>query len=760
MKKIILYTILGAGLAMPLSSCSDFLEVSSPSEVDADFVYKDISTAEAAIAGINEAWRVATANSTFGNGLYYAVDAPGSDIERHPEAYTGQLGRHYPEGLYEDGAAISSWAATNTIDFKDSKNAFTYIYATIALANNAISAIEARADYEEIINSKLPSTWGFFYGQAVAARAASYLDLVRYYGDVPYLTYGGQNATVITGRDEILEGEIAKLRLVEPLMYRPGETDGQGNIVGKGTFSRTLVQGLIGRFCVYAGGYSTRRSDMEYKSLAGNTLSFEKIGTENNGAFYGRRTDWQDFFSIAKEYLDAAVSNPGSTVVFHSTDPRGTVADDGRHFGNPYQYFFQQLMEYVAESQYADESIYEIPMTRGNSNERPYSQGRVSDGGGSNAYPCKGYGQCRIQPTYYYGWFDNNDMRRDVTITVTGSTGKGVEKLIPFTMGSKSSAGGLCMNKFDENRQPDPYYQKQRNSGINGPYMRLSHLYLLDAEVNAVLNNEGVAKDLLKKVRERAFATPALADVDGFIQREGGLYNAIIKERAFEFGGEGDRRNVLIRTGKLPEAIKETKEQLIAMVNGLKANGSYTFDNGNTISNYIWTVSGDLKEKYGYRLTTQCVSEKDPFLFPGWRGQFDDWGSKGAKESDYKGKSNLAIKGLFEQYTPNAIEVTYAADGTKETMIGKSFKEMMDLMGQVGSDGKPRVSSIVEKDDDLGFALTKWAIDIVNNEAEYTTNVFKDYSYSKAPIYLYPIPSNTIRLSLGGITNGFGFPQE
>jgi len=750
MKKTIIYAALMGTLTLSTTACSDFLEVSSPSSVDADFVYKDASTAEAALAGINEKWRSACSSNTFGNGLYYACDAAGSDIERHPEKYTGQLQRHYPEGLYENGEAVSTWASSNTIDFKDSKNAYTAVYATIALANNAISAIENRSDFNEIVNSGKPSLWGFFYGQAVAARAVSYYDLVRYYGDVPYLTFGGQNATVITGRDEILEGEIAKLRMVEPLMYRPGETDSQGNVVGKGTFNRTFVQGLIGRMCVWAGGYMTRRSDVEYKSLAGNALSFERMGIENNGCFYARRSDWKDFFQMAKKYLDEAVANPGSSVKFNTTDPRGEVGEDGRAYGNPYQYYFQQLMDYVAEIRFVDESVYEVPMTRGDSNERPYSQGRVSSGGGSNAYPCKAYGQCRIQPTYYYGWFDNNDMRRDVTVTVTGSDGKGMEVLIPFGMGSVAKNGGLCMNKFDENRQADPYTAKQRNSGVNHPYMRLSHLYLLDAEVNAVLGNEGVAKDLLRRVRERAFPSAALADVEGFIAREGGLYNAIIKERAFEFGGEGDRRGVLIRTGKLPEAIKAVKEELNKMVQGLRTAGSYTFGNGNIISNYIWTKSADLKDMKGYRLTTQCQDPNDPFLFPGWRGQFDDWKSKGAKEENFKGKSNVGIKGLFKPYTPAKV-IVKKADKSEETLTGKSFEELMALMEDAN------VKSVVDEE---GYSLTPWAVNIVNNAEEYTTNVFKNYDYNKAPIYLYPIPSNTIRLSGGGISNGYGFPQE
>ena len=51
-------------------------------------------------------------------------------------------------------------------------------------------------------------------------------------------------------------------------------------------------------------------------------------------------------------------------------------------------------------------------------------------------------------------------MRRDVTCTVTGSTGDGSEKIIPFTMGSVANNGGIALNKWDENRQANPWVIK------------------------------------------------------------------------------------------------------------------------------------------------------------------------------------------------------------------------------------------------------------------------------------------------------------
>ena len=48
MKKI-LYTMMGVGMLFAATSCEDFLDTSSPSEADVDFVFSEASTARAAL---------------------------------------------------------------------------------------------------------------------------------------------------------------------------------------------------------------------------------------------------------------------------------------------------------------------------------------------------------------------------------------------------------------------------------------------------------------------------------------------------------------------------------------------------------------------------------------------------------------------------------------------------------------------------------------------------------------------------------------
>ncbi len=699
--KILSFAILAAG-AFALTSCEDFLETSSKSKPDGDFVFSNMTTARAAMDGAYSEWHGAISSQIFGDGLYYALDMAGSDIMRHPEKYENQPLRHVPESFYTNGTAAANY---DPVGYgKEAPNSpYSVLFSVIGKANAVTSAIEETAGFADMMAAATPTDLSQLYGEAVALRATAFRELIKYYGDVPYQSVMGEAALGLSPRDSIYDVLIADLQRVEPLMKPVGKD--------KRFFSQTYVDGLIGRLALEAGGYQTRRGDIRYVNGKGEALTFETIGEKNNDATYGRRSDWRDLYNIAKTSFQNAINHAG-TASLVTSDPRS--AANGRVFGNPYQYFFQQL--HGDDAGYADESIYEEPFQQGASGNDPrsYSLGRPSAGGGSNNYPCKAYAQGRINPAFYYGVFDPKDMRRDVACAVTGSTGKGYEKLIPFTPGSTANGGGIACNKFDENRQTTVWTKNQRRSGINAPYMRMSEIYLGLAEAAAALGDDATAKNYLKVIRDRAFG--GNGNIDAFIAKEGSLLKAVIDERGFEFAGEGDRRFTLIRTGLIAEKIREIKELTQKMIEGLQNNGYYTFENGNTISTYVWTKMVDAKATYGHRLTAQCPAgqENDPVLYPSWRGQNDDWEAYGLSYGSNTA-TNLAIKGLFTKLTEEEI-------------------------------------AALEAD---GYTKTAWGEDIVKNAQEYYTYLFYQYDYTKAPIYLFPFSPNT--MGTGGFTNGYGF---
>ena len=709
MKKILYYGFCLSGL-MAMSSCGDFLETSTPSETDANFVFSNSETSRAALDGAYEQWR-ATANSyAFGAGLFYAADITGSDIERHPEPFDKQPGRHWPECLYQNGTYAGTYNLTS-YQAEGDKNPYANLFSVVSKANQVIKYVSAVDGFDQILAAKTPSAQGQIYGEAIALKATAYRELLRFYGDVPYLSGSENDRTGLCGRDSIYDVILNELQVAAPNMYRVGSIPG---VTGKNYMSRTFVEGLIGRMALEAGGYQTRRGDITRVDGNGNALTFETIGTENNGATYGRRTDWKKYYELAKTYFKAVIDNSG-TATLVTKDPRS--ASSGRTYNNPYQYFFEQMHQ--GDEVFADESIYEYVMTQSTqSNERPYSNGRPSAGGNSN-YPCKAFGQARINPAFYYGVFDPSDLRRDVSCTVTGSAGKtATEQLIPFTPGSQANGGGISLNKWDENRQTTPWVAKQRLSGINGPYMRIAEMYLGYAEACAALGDNAEAKTYLTIIRDRAFGGTGKGNVDAYIATKSSLLEAVIDERGFEYAGEGDRRWTLLRSGFFAQKILAMKELTKKMIDGLEKDGYYQFDNGNVLSNYIWTKMVDAKTLKGHRLTAQCTDVNDPILCPGWRGVNDDWSKFGFDYKTATPATNVAIKGLFTPLTADEI-ATLEADG---------------------------------------YNKTKWAIEIVNNRDEYDKYYFYDYDGVKAPIYLWPFTPNVC--ANGGFKNGYGFKSE
>ncbi|MBR3773783.1 MAG: RagB/SusD family nutrient uptake outer membrane protein [Alistipes sp.] len=707
--KRILNTILVVAALFTLTSCEDYLETNSPSVVDRDFVFQNEESARAALYyGYSTLQNCRSLHSV---GFFW-TPIWGSDIEDAQDSYSEGSAGCLEKTFYPTGTA------NYNINSGEGTEVFEQLYNTIAVANSLITSYEAMENFESEIMTGEPNSLSDIYGQAVALRATCYYELCRWYGDVPHSLVAGQQAQGLTSRYAIYDYHVKKLIEVEPHMFRPGEGTTRADVM-----NRTYVQGLIGRICLYNGGYLTRRTDLGadfYVDGDGNVLSFDDWSVEKNGAVYGRRSDWKEVFAIGKQYLQELANNSGS-VVLHTTDPRGEKVGD-RTYGNPFQYTFQQ-MHAGDNITLADESIYEIPMMYLHGSDRPAYIGRPSSGGNGGA-PCVACGQDRVNAHFYYGWFDNNDMRRDASVCVTGSTGGGQEKMQSFERSAWGAGCGPGTNKWDWNRLPSPDTSSYGTSGINVSYMRISDAYLMLAEICAALGDDATAKTYLGKVHHRAFPGNNDPNFNTYITECGGLYKAVIKERALEFVGEGDRRWTLIRTGMLPEAAVQVRKDMTKLIDDVVAQGYHEFANGNQIPAYVWTKQVDARAQYGYRLTAQCPDENDPVLFPGWRGQHDDWGGLIPSYASVTA-TNVAIKGLFE----------YIAPGSEEAQALEAE----------------------------GYVQTPWAVDMNKHRESYATKLLagytdQDLAAKNPPIYLKPYLAKVVLNSK--ISNGYGFRQE
>lgn len=708
MKKI-LNLILTTTVIFLMTGCKDYLDTSSPSVLDREFVF---SSEESARAALYYGYETLRANMSVHSVGFFWHPIWGSDIEDSQDLYDEGSAGIQEKWLYPSGTE------NYNIDTGEGTEVFTKLYETISVANSLITSFESLDNFKELMTGD-PNTLSDIYGQAVALRATCYWELCRWYGDVPLALKAGEAAEGLASRYAIYDYNVSKLIEVESHMFRPGEESTRADVM-----NRTYVQGLIGRICLYNGGYATRRTDLGtdfYVDGDGNVLSFEDWSVEKNSAIYGRRSDWKNLFEIGEKYLKMCAENPGS-VVFHTTDPRGT-GTNGEEY-NPYQYAFQQ-MHACDNITLADESVYELPNELDYFASRPAYIGRPSTGGNGQA-PCIACGQDRIQAHFYYGWFDNNDMRRDVSVCVTGSTGQGQELIQSFERSAWGKGCGPGTNKWDWNRITTPNTQSYSSTGINYSYMRISDVYLMLAEVYAALGDEGNARTWLATVHNRAYRDGVDANFSQYITDCGSVYKAVIKERALEFSGEGVRRFDIIRTGILPEVAVEDRRIMKAIIDGVSTNGYYTFTNGNQIPAYIWTKMVDAKTEYGYRLTTQTPAdmESDPVLYPGWRGQHNDWGSIVPAYAD-QNMTNVAIKGLFK----------YIAPGSEEALA-------------------------LEAD---GYVQTPWAVDMLKYEDSYANKLFagytdEDYAAKNPPIHLLPCMYKVLLNS--GITNGYGFSQQ
>lgn len=688
---IINIALVGCAL-VSVSSCSDFLETSSPSVTNASVVMSSYDNCRSAMDGAYTTFHNALSNQFHANGVFYALDAAGSDIERH--GGERNVDRLAAETFYNGGNPETLLNYDSKAAFKDSPDdPYSRAFSIITTLNTLTDAVG-----EKQFASTKSEEYKQVYGEAICMKATCYRELIKTYGDVPFMNSLADKGD-ITSRLDIYPVIIKDLQDVLAKGYLKAVDKN-----GKHRFSKEYAYAMLGRIALEAGGYQTYRLDVTEASR----LEKHPDYTDANGATFARPTNWKEYYEIAYNAFKALADDPGN-VGFDEND---------------YTTFFTQM--HAADGGFADESIFEDIYTANiDSNERPYSSGRPSNGGSSNKFPCKGYGQNHINVAFYYGMFDPKDIRRDVACVVTGSTGEGYECLIPFDFQKQAKGAGISCGKYDENRQQNVNTLKQRLSGINDSYIRMSEVYLGLAECCVMLGKDDALK-YFNKTYKRAMGVPYAGTLD---------LEKVIDERGFEFAGEGDRRFTLIRTGLIGKKIKAIKDLTKEMLAGVNAKGFYQFANGNEISAYIYTKMVDPKAVgLPSRLTPatpaamrvaayEPTTDAEAVQFPGWRGQHDwdlDCGNSSKKVTYYGGTdaTNLAIKGLFK-HIPDA----EAPEGyTKVKWIQAIFDDSAN-----------------------------------NLESFYNDEIFNGWDYKSAPVYMIPFNFNNL---IGGLTNGYGFGQS
>ena len=391
---------------------------------------------------------------------------------------------------------------------------FLQLYEGIERANIAIKYIPL----SDLYNNGTPAEQAAMrklYGEALTLRAIFYHELIRNWGDVPAPFEPSADQADLylakTNQDEIYDRLLEDLKLASELVPWKSESGDPSTRITK-----AAVKGLRARIALARGGYALRRDSRKME----------------------RRADYKDYYEIARqETLD--------------------IIQSGRYSLHPdYEQVFKDLHTGTSSGA-ANEMIFEVGAFGGNSktdSKLGYSNGlridRSSKYGQAN-------GQLEAIPTYFYEFDSIADVRRDVTIAffqVNKDDNKDLTRLTQMRDGKFRK----YWTSIDGTAQ---------NLGINWPVLRYADVLLMFAEAENELNGPTAqAIEAYELVRRRAFtgnedrmgATPT--DKQGF-------FDAIVKERLLEFGGEGIRKYDLIRWNLLAPVIAETRADLVALMN-------------------------------------------------------------------------------------------------------------------------------------------------------------------------------------------------
>lgn len=517
-----LRNILISGLgAMALASCSDFLEVEAPSKTTDENVFANIEEADRLLNGVYQA---TCSGSTYGNA-YLTTFNFNSDVEFSTSSAEIQSANHNEWKLF-DGEA----------DGSNVKSTWDAAYLAIERANNFVCAAEQSDLYRQD-----DSDLNQMIGEAKCLRAMNYLDLVILFGDVPFTftrTYEQESLIMPMGqRDEILTALIEDLRAAAPKMKFAKELS-----AGVERCSKEYAWALTARIALFRAGYSLR---------PGSDAS--DIGTMR------RADDYAEYYNIARTYCDSVIN-----------ESEHALTDE-------YFNVFTKECNYQVTSD--DDVIFEIPFTQGVNGNIGYVNGpkcELSSASDTDHAWGEASGSAGLNAFYRFT-FNEQDVRRNIagywSYDFSGT---------PVLLNSYTN---YCMKWSKLYDQAHTLGNTSAgNTGINFPYMRYADVLLMFAEAENEINGAptDAAKDALRQVRERAFRNASnkaemVNEYVNSLSSKEDFFNAIVDERAWEFGGENIRWKDLVRWNLYNQVVYKTFWKYYAM--GCDRDDSYDHEN-------------------------------------------------------------------------------------------------------------------------------------------------------------------------------------
>lgn len=626
MKNIILIKGI-AIILLFISGCKKYLETESPSSLSPETVFNTSSMAKAAVMGL-----YGRMTDTYIYGQKLSVNWQGvSDIESNGA---------FSESNYVQ--PTSDYGAGNF--FGDSNNQTTRWKSLFEFAEMSTAVVDGIRS-SPILESEGATMYPLL-GEALTIRSLAYFELVRYWGDVPFKTEASKS-DLSNVFSEKVDKDTVYHHLVEDLEEAQSYLPYKGANGEYGTVERItkgFAKGLLARVALFAGGWSLRDGNLFPNSTAEKHPSLP----ESNNYYVGRVQNWKDYYEIAAKHtaeLIGASENP------HSLDPN-----------------FQNIWESVCGGRLNsfNENLFEVAFGMGQNGDIGSLMGYAVAGG--SKFGSRQFGGSYVTSTAYYFYsFDKEDDRRDVTLSWIGYGADNKENI-------STNPYDVKLAKWRIHWMSDAYLAMHKTAsgrvatGVNWILMRYSDVYLMYAEAlsqiespDAVHQAAGIsARQALEKVRERAFGSgsPKIKEYSpDFLE-------ALINERAWEFGGESIRKQDLIRWGLLYEKIEDMKMALCLM-----------YDNSKPVTIFDKTYQpSEFPKKLYYRFLDDEFIDKNSLNYygdlpanPGGDYLSVDWFPKQAE------KPEKVDPGKVYNYTIWPIRALLAGTGLMESYDYSSF---------------------------------------------------------------------------------------
>jgi len=634
------YIAIAALGVIGLTSCNDTLDVESPSQMDQTMVYSSTEFATNAI-----------------NGVYVLFCE---------DPFTSRMCGVWMQNTDVEAMGVSATTATNhrnavwplqgagNVGWSDVKKVWDNNLQAIERANQVRAGVDASSigSQDEMQQIK---------GEATCLKAYRYYLMCNFFGDVPYYDeaakWGGEIDKPRTDKNVVYSRVLQQLVDIEPNMKWSDVNTG-----GVERMNRDFAIGLIARLALFRAGYgmtkdgTMKRAD-DYLTVTADSLTVtykDASGTEKTAQTYTQ------YYQMAKDYCQKLIQ----------LKPRELYANFEQSFINEMNYTYETNAEVLYEVAFVQNYGGDIGWSFGVPNTGTCAKGTTT-------------AQVAITPTYYMSFADN-DSRRDICCAKYSHASDTVQA---------AASTGIYAGKWDRSRAAKELGSgSSKGTGINFPLMRYSDVLLMLAEAENELNGPtSIAKDALTKVRSRAFTgSPTYSeDVTSYVNNltsKEAFFNAIVNERAWEFGSEALRKFDLVRWNLYAKKIEEAMYTAICwgiasnedLMNNPSVLAQYPEAvNYTTWANKLWYVKSgknNLKSDIKWYNEKYKITEDDATMTAaGWKSV--NWGSNMVKRTTtyiYGGTdygSTTPVKTVKDDgsttYTlgtaPNTKEVTVAA---------------------------------------------------------------------------------------------------